>query len=244
MMPKNLLRTPSRALFCCLVFQAAWFSCSLRAEESLIRMPDQTGNWKIDLQFGKISPAALSDLLKANPNLKVISSIEVTLNKNIRRDRIKWMDGSVSEMWKINGKWVSLDSDGNVHLQSGASLMGNSSPATWVAFEPAELEELTKDAAVSSGSYDKKQQATVYEVSKKLTRGPSPSLGPGVGAGSGIKVEPMETTLHTLAWVDPETRRPLAIKDGEITYVFHFLSSPPEQLSPPQACLDELERYR
>lgn len=251
MMTKKKSRWPSistkvrcRLLLCYLVLQMAWVSSGLRAEESLIRMPDQTGNWKIDLQFGKVSPTALSDLLKANPDVKVISSIEVALNKNIRRDRIKWMDGSVSEMWKINGRWISLDADGNVHLQSGTSMMGHSSPMTWLAFEPAELEQLTKDAAVSSGDYDKKQPSIIYEVNKKLALGPAPPIGPGAGADSGVKAGPMEITLHTLAWVDSETCRPLAIKDGEITYVFHFLDSPPEQLSPPQACLDELERYK
>jgi hypothetical protein len=215
-------------------------SADVRAEP-LVRMPDQTGSWKIDLRpanapeppAGNAAPIP-QPAMPPLQMLKELKSIEVTLGGGLRRDVLKWSDGSDTELWKINGKRIEINSSKRASVSpdfvSVGSLFG-----TWKAFEPAEFEPYTRDAVISTGEY-KGKPAIIYE-NKRVTGLPTlPGAAPNAHASS--------ITTLTKLWVDPDTHYPIALKDSETLYTFHFSDSPPVQLTPPQSCLDELDRYK
>ena len=215
---------------------------SVRAEP-LVRMPSLTGSWKIDLRPANVPeppPAKAAKAARATqpampppPMLKELKSIEVTLSGELRRDVLKWSDGTDTELWKINGKRIEINSSGRASVApdfvSVGTLFGK-----WKAFEPAEFEPYTRDAVTSTGEY-KGKPAIIYE-NKQLKGLPTLPGAPNAHATS--------VTTLTKLWVDPDTHYPLALIDSETLYTFHFSDSPPIQLTPPESSLDELDRYK
>ena len=211
-------------------------SASLWAEP-LVQMPKETGNWKIDVRSGEAAgPLAGSPVQGSQssaPQQRQLKSIEVTLNGGIRRDQLEWSDGGKSELWRIGGVWIAKNSTGKdvmLHNIMGGGCVFDK----WRAFESAQLEAFTRNASVKNVEY-KGRPALAYEF-KGAPMQPS-------GLGAPTVTEGSSAILITL-WVDAETHYPIALKQPNLLYTFHFLDPSPVPLTPPQAYLDEMERYK
>jgi hypothetical protein len=235
------LRAPAGVLrLCAALALCVVFSAPAHAQQPAVRMPRGNASWVVD-----IKPLVEADTEKEDPTdadsmippestdagLAVLKSIRVTQAGDLRRDELRWSDGRSTDLWFMGGKWVAELRTGDI---AALEIFGEFRPfRDWEIFSAAQLEGFTRGAAVSEAKF-KGKPAILYAT--KLKRQPIPA-----GMMDGDEPPPEEYAARL--WVDPATRLPLAIDNGELLYRFRFSNPPPEAIRPPDKFIAELKRY-
>jgi hypothetical protein len=235
------LRAPVGVLQLCAVLALCLvFSASAHAQQPPVRMPQGNASWVVD-----IKPLVKADIENEDPmdedsmvasdagdaGLAVLKSIRVTQAGDLRRDELRWSDGRSTDLWFMGGKWVAELRTGDI---AALEIFGEFRPfRDWEIFSAAQLGRFTRGAVVSEAKF-KGKPAILYAT--KLRRQQIPA-----GMMDGEDSSPEEYAARL--WVDPATRLPLAIDNGELLYRFRFSNAPPEEIRPPEKFIAELKRY-
>ena len=218
---------------------------SLRAEPPLIRMPS-SGSWTIEVQPVVASASAKKESKKAKDGAgqesdPMVRSIHVVVQQGLRNDVIHWNNGLISELWRIDGKWVGKMPRGDLvvleAIQSFFSTFG--SPfGSWKAFEEKELATYTVNASIREVDY-KGTPILLYESKRE---GERPIASPTALLDDPVQADPV--TYPTALWVDKESLLPLAVKDGKWVYLFRFSNQVPKLPELPAKFVQELKEYK
>ncbi len=211
LVPSPCLRVfaSSREIF--FAFLALVFAATAAPADPLIVLPE--GDFSCEVEV------AVHDAPKPDPAfperryVPVLKNISITRVGQVRRDMMKWSDGSVSELWSLPDKDMALFEgrgwDGNTVLLLRGDYRKGASP---------QLLNLDK--------------ASVAWITVNALGKPSEEDGAPIHYKVRVKVQeamgdmPAVTAIYQ-AWVDPETRMPLKFDDGTALYTLKFSETPP-----------------
>lgn len=167
------------------------FSCTVAVTPHVIRKPDPAHpEWRY-------SP--------------VVKKIVITKVGNIRRDTIVWSDNTLTQLWNITDKGVSLEEKmfgarKNIYVLLG-DLRDQACPPL-LHFDAESVSWITEKAQGADSNPD---TAFHYQANMVL-----PSIPPS----------PPRNVLYQ-AWIDPKTLLPLKFDDGDALYVLTFSGDAP-----------------
>jgi hypothetical protein len=159
--------------------------------------------------------------------LPTIKKIDITQVGNIRRDLIAWSDGTVSQVWSLEDKKVSLtvsnDDPKDIHLLRG-KFRDNAIPKL-LHFDADSVSWMT-DNALDKGSQG----------------GPTLHYQAIVVIGIAYGLPPPKALYQ--AWIDAKTLMPLKFDDGDALYSLTFSNTPPAgRLVLPSDMQGEMDLY-
>jgi len=208
-----------------------------------VRMPTEKGSWKITIER-EDSPqppppktGSAGALTMASIPAQIAKSITVDLDPPLRRDVIEFADGLKKELWRIGGLWFIETDQGIVAL----TIIGfGANYAEWHSFDANQFDWVTEKNGKGIVEF-KGKQALLYETGEALAPLPTTVKGYLVTTGDGAPKKISEPM--TRLWIDAESHLPLALKEGDRTYVFKFGKAAFDLLKVPERFLKESQRF-
>lgn len=192
-----------------------------------VRMPEGRACWEISVE--PANPLAAAADAPAVPGIRKIKKVEVAQDENFRRDQVTFSDGSQTEYWRIKGFWVIPDTHGDLRTTPASGW--SDFYQDWRAFNGDQLQSLSLDGPSKPGEI-KGITCQVFE-SFSIFNPRSSRL-------------PKETPAKakTLLWLDPASRYPIAVREGNRLYAFKFKEDAEQPvLTPPEIYLKAQEEH-
>jgi hypothetical protein len=208
----------NRLLIMCLLLS---FVCDAKSEEERYRFPKEAATWKVSCQKlgSRGSSDAAEPVLGAAPNTK---EVEVAQDENTRRSIVKSTDGKSREVWSVPKLGIVLAED-----PMGTPLMTNDDATLGDPFGPLNFEWI-KTAALVSPEPVRYENIPCFHYKGTLLLGRL--------TGDPIKI-PCE------AWIDAETRLPVALQKADLVGRFTF-GGPPASLEMPKKFQKRIDYYK
>jgi hypothetical protein len=178
---------------------------------------------------------AVESQAKAQTALHELNMVTVTKAGTTRRMVSTWSDGTTSEQWIIPGfqLWEQPGQEG-IHIFTTSAL--SHSGVHREDYSKSDFPEFDWLSASNYARVESYNKIKCWCFQDKLTLGVSPNSLPMSqileenAASSGAKKhETMPTsTIFKRAWIDTETKLPVALDDGMKIQVFTFLPAPNE----------------
>ncbi|MDD5263162.1 MAG: hypothetical protein PHD76_15065 [Methylacidiphilales bacterium] len=230
----------------------SFFNTSAHADP-LVKFPEGNAAWIVEITYPS-SQNNTQDPGAAQPpqtpaSIRKPQKIEVSQSENVRRIRITWTKGPVTEQWTIpnlpvvfkeypSGDVFPLQNNSNEALNDKFDMPGDLPAFAWIT--PALLKE--KDP-VSYKSH------LCYHYVGSLSR-PVPQSGrPGPAQGSNGKPAlppPPPPTLveNREAWIEIKTLFPVVLNTGSSLCTFTLLPAPDGPLDMPENFKKEIAYYK
>lgn len=171
-----------------------------------------------------VTPHKSSDPDVTHPrrrNTPILKKITITQVGNIRRDTSVWSDKSISQLWSLTDKDVSVhesnDAGKEVFLLRG-EMRENACPKL-LHFDADSVSWITAkalDKQSASGKEPLHYQSTAVVQKESQT----------LDISGATIITPAVTAVYQ-AWIDPKTLLPLKFDDGDVLYTLKFSPDPP-----------------
>ena len=207
------------AFLACLSWLAA--CTSLLAADPLVLFPKGDFYCTVAVTPRKAGTAKPDPAQKEQPSAPELKKVTITQAGNIRLDRMTWFDGSVSKIWILVDRNLSIEENRNKSIYALTPAMRDNALTKLLDFTPESVNWITPDA-LSNGKAGDPPPVLHYQATVQVNS----ALGDSSLDGS---VAPVQTIILQ-AWIDSKTLLPLQFDNGHGLYVLTFSNKAPEPI--------------
>ncbi len=157
--------------------------------------------------------------------------VDVVRTGNLRREDYEMKDGSRLQVWYL-GEFLFTENPGDSRM--GASREMYVPGSGFIPIRPdlfPGCEWITPKHYAGEQKYESKANALYFKKS-------------GEPVVMAVEDAPVEMSETSEAWLDPETRFPLAVRIGDLLRTFEFLPAPSSMLVPDARIVEQYKYYK